>query len=517
MKLKINRVGLPGISSTTAWLTHGDKTLEWDVSIVDKTSYNGEFDIFEQLNGYWENQPSQKQDKIFSIYARIKEVMSTIWEPDDLCQALYVPVAELLDEHSMKDVLHYVDFYSNIKIPDGVKDTYKESELSAGTRERTYIKEDYRSLIALTLALRTMVPVWGDFICRTGDSAGTAYKEYYASHLLSRSSIINTPAWTKLKVFVELSLPADKSRSAAILGGISSEDFPAWILGLVVVRRLTVGDLRGIDASASLVTFIYKYVGQRVKGHDANFIGMVKEKTIEGQGQESENNLSKLEGYKIKQEITAGDIATMRHALRDIRAVVLSIVPDIDPALITASINSTAVLANQQIWKQQVILAQWVLRSAVRPRGLMQLEKKSVIDAIAASQAILWHRGHKELAALISAIAQKNRTTINITESTSGAHRHRITKELVEELNALYPYSRRSGKQSSRTGKQQTNAAITSIELLEKMLSENDWRLTLPTSWVKELVGKNDLYYVVPPDIRIKLANLAVAVAKRAI
>lgn len=511
MELKINRFGDLGSPITTAIMTHGDVEIPWDASVIEKTSFTGKFDIFEQLNGYWASQPKAKQDKIFDTYIRIKETFGSVWEHEQLTQRLYDLIAELLSYHELDDVSHYVSFYSNIRIPDTVKAAFIDSDDNPGTRERTYVKDDYHWLAVMTLALRAMIPVWGEYISRTEEETGTTYKEYYATRLLAKSNIIHTQAWEKLRVFVEHSLPADKSMVSAILGGISSEDFPFWILSLVVVRRLTVGDLRGIEPGASLVTFIYKYIGQRAKGHDANFIGAVKEKTLENHSQDGENNLSKLEGCKTKQEISAGDIVVQWFYASNVRAVAEKICPGIDPELLDQSMRSVRVLEGEQLWKPQIVLCQWVLRSALSPRGLELLEKKSVVDCIGIAQALLWHHGHKELAGLISAVTQTTKNGMSITGTNQ---RHRIPKELVEEINRHYPFARRAGKQN-RPGKVVNSEAVQSVELVEKMFSEHDWRLTLPPKWVQELTGTSDQRYPVPADIKIKLAQLVLAIAKR--
>lgn len=512
-KLELKTSSLGDIGMTE--MTHNGATIAWDISVIDKTSFSGKFDIFEELNRYWGKQSATKQDKIFDVYRRIKEAFGSVWSYDELIMTLYKLVAELMELHSLADVEHYVSFYSNIRIPADLGETFKESYETSRTRERTYLKSDYQKLVVMTLALRCMIPVWGEFISRTEDELGTTYKEYYATRLLMMSSIVHSEPWEKLRVFVEQSLPNDKSLISAIMGGISREDFPFWVMSLVVVRRLSVGDLRGINLESSseapLVSFIHSYIINRVKGHDANFIGGVKERMIEGQGQDSENNLSKLEGYKIKQEIPAGDISIIRHQFLNPYDLAKKISPEINLALVDVSLQSVKALEHEQVWKPQVVLAQWVLRKAIPPRGMMQMKKNIILEALAITQAVLWHHNHKELAGLATAIVQPSR---NVMSLIGTGQRHRIPKELVEELNALYPFSRRSGKQL-RTGKPQNSTAVTSVEMLEKMFSEHEWRLTLPAQWIPELTGNNDQRYPIPADIKIKLAQLALAVAKR--
>lgn len=512
VKLVINRYGVQGAPSEV-YLEHGSESIAWNIALFDKMSFSGEFDIFEQINGYWAHLPPAEQDKIFIVYKRIRDVFDAVWETNELTKQLYVLVKELYTHHELENIKHWKDFYSNLMLPDGLREAFKESHETPGTRERTYLKEDYHWLVTLSIALRAMIPIWGEFIARTKKDTGTTFKEYYAFQLMVHANIYRSEPMERLKVYVEHSLPLDKSKSAAILGGLSSEDFPLWVLALVVVRRLSVGDVRGIDPNSSLVTFIYKYIGQKVKGHDNSFIGMVKDKPFEGHGQEGENNLSRLEGYKVKQEIPAGDIAIIGYYAQDIEALAKRICPDIDLNLVQQSELSVQALMHEQIWTPQIAVMQWVLKQqqAIPPRGLQHLSKTSVLRCMAVTQALLWHRKHYELAALLSAVEQSNTDEQQLGGTDSRA---RISKDQMEVLEQLFPYSRRpTGKQKAP---KRPNPASETIDNVASLFSEHDWKLTLPAEWVAQVTGnRNNRRYAVPHDIKIKLATLTIAVAQR--
>lgn len=512
MELVINRVTADGTPSE-ANLKHGNESIPWNIALFDKMSFNGDFDIFAEINGYWSHLPKANQDKIFDIYRRTKEVFNSVYEKKELTHQLHGLVKELYTYHELADIKHWKDFQSNLVLPDGLRDQFSTSHETPGTRERTYLKEDYHWLVTLSIAIRPMIPIWGQFIAHTKKEAGTTFKEYYALDLLSQANIYRSEPMERLRVYVTHSIPADKSLASAILGGLSSEDVPVWMLGLVVIRRLSVGDVRGIDPTSSLVTFIYKYIGQKIKGHDNSFIGMVKEKPFEAHGQEGEANLSRLEGYKVKQEIAAGDIAVIAYYAQDVDNLAKLICPDIDLALVRMSEQSVAILATEQIWEPQIVLMQWVLKqkNALPPRGLLHLPKTDILRCMAVTQALLWHRGHFELAALLSATEQSNADELQLIGTDS---RSRIPKEMLEEIEALYPYSRRP------TGKgkviKRINPAEEAITSMDKLFTERAWILTLPPDWVMKITGnRNNRRWAVPQDIRTKLAALIISLANR--
>lgn len=512
MKVITDREGHLG-DQTVANLTQRDQELKWNIKLIDKASIKPDVDIFHQINGYWSKIDMELQDKIFDCYRRIHITFDEIWETEDLARALLPLIAELCSYHKLDDIRQWMDFHSDVVMPQKLDDEFSDSHGAIGTRERTYLREDYKQLVVLSIALRPMLLVWGEYVFRTEKEHGTNWKEYKAFQLLSHSYILSAdcPPMVRLQRYVELSLPQTKEFDSAILDGISTEDFSTWVLALVVIRRLTIGDISGTDPDFNLVAFIYRYVGQKVKGHDHSFMGMVKPKIPESQSGDSENNLSKLEGYKVKQEIPAGDIAIVEHYIADVQKLALRVCPDIanNLGILHESMKSIEQLNTEHIWDPQLALVQWTLGEAVSPRAFPYLSKKSVLEAMGVAQAVLWHREHFELAGLMTAVAQSNQNELQLTGVIPQA---RIPTTMVDELNKLYPHARRqSGKQKSQKEK---NVAVLGIDTVVKQLREHEWRLTVPPSWLPRILqNTNDRRYAVPYDIKIKMAKLAIEIA----
>ena len=508
MHLVVERTDIDGTPSE-AKMTHGDEELMFNIALFDRMSISDNYDIFSQINKYWNYLPVNEQNKIFSIYKEIKRTYDSVWDINKLTSALFILIKNLFEHHKIEDVYHWVWFYSDSMLPLGLRDLYIDSYETPGTRERTYLKDDYKWLVALSVSLRIMIPIWGEFIMRTRRN-NTVFKEYYAFLLLSHSNIFNSEPMERLRVYVEHSMPMDKNKASAIFGGISSDEFHIWVLGLVTVRRLSIGDVRGIDPISSLVTFIYKFIISKVKSHDNNFIGNIKDKENEGQATEGENNLSKLEAYKIKQEIAAGDIAIISHFLRNTNNLALQICPDINLDIVEQSIISARALANKQIWKPQVVLTQWVMKKLISPKGLLHVNKMQVLEVLGVAQALLWHRGHFDLAGLISAQNQDSTDELSISGTDSRA---RITKEQIEKLDKLYPHSRKPvGKQKVV---KKINPAIETIESIANNFSEHEWILTVPRELLDNITFNGGNRYSVPYNIKPLLADLVIQLASR--
>lgn len=501
---------------TTVSLVHGNEIpLDWDIAVLDKINNDAEYDIFREINGYWEYLKPDVQDKLFNVYKRIKEVMENVNTVDEITKRLYVLVAELFEYHDLKDVKHWIDYYGGLHIPSSIMEDFKESQESPWTRERTYLKEEYRWLVSLSVALRCMIPVWGDYIAMTKRDHGTQFKEFYAFRLLSYANINRSATMERLRTYVEASLPNDKPSTSSIFGGISSADFPSWMLGLVMVRRLIVGDVRGIDPKVSLASSMHNFIHQRIRGHDSSFIGVVKEKILEGSGQDSENNISRAEAYKSKEPEPQGDISTLDFYAEKPEKMALQLCPTLNMVLLQQSLISTKALETFNITPAQITLLQWVIDPVLKAMGVERLEKLNLINCMAVAQAFLWHHGHFEIAALMTAIPQPKRSVMNVGTTT----RSRIPPDMEELIASYYPFSHRpSGKtklSNDFSGVKTTSQPFEAIKELEKELSNSEWRLTLPDDWVEVLTkNKRSRGYPVPHDIKVKLAVLVIAIAK---
>lgn len=514
MQLTINRFGIQG-APTEVVMQHHNEEIKWNIALfdkmnsVDKEGFEDQYNIFEQINQYWEYIPAHDQSKIFDCYKRIRFVFDNVWDTSILTRELYSLINELCSYHDLDQIQQWILYHTTIIIPDTFQEVYPASYETTTTREKTYLKSDYLGLLSLSVGLRIMIPIWGEFVSRTRKETGTNLKEYYAFKLLSNSPFMYSEPMERLKIYVEHSIPPDKSRSGAIITAISSEDYPLWMLSLIVVRRLSIGDVRGIIPGSTLVTYIYKFINGKIKGHDNSFNGKITDKVIDGQGSDSENNLSKLEGYKIKQEIPAGDIAILEFYIGNPVQVAKTICPNINTDLVLKCVEICRKNMNYPIHEAQVMLIQWVLSKAVSPRGILHLNKNLCLTAMGIAQACLWHKEHYCLGALISAIEFDNADEMSLGGSESRA---RITRAQIDELNKYFPYIRKPfGKQRIQ---KPINPAQESVDLLASKLNKN-WRLMIDDEMIEQIPGGAQRIFVIPYDIKIQIAKLAIALADR--
>ena len=518
MELQISRISLSDSSRSEVTLTHRGRTIDFNITDYKNIIAKLEHNVFGEINAYWERLPMDVQDQIFALYEQIKNVFREYPSNEQLMHQLFNLVAQLSDLHPLDSIKHWMDFYGQIFYPPDLKEVFVQYQMP-GSADGTYLREDYVWLVGLSIALRPLLPVWGEFIAYIKEDFGPNWKEYYAFQLLARSQLAKSMPMDRLRLYVRAQLSSDKkvdiSNSGHILhGGVSVEDYPEWMMGLVLVRKLIISDVKGLQPKAHLASQMFSFIKHKTKQRSDNgFSQIVREKKVEGAAASDDNQQSKLESCKVKSAVSEGKIAPILFYARDMRKIAMTICPDLPLDLLEQSFESVKQLANVTQVKQQTVLVMYVLnyRGQIRPEALHYFFKNSKLEATAVAQAIYWHKGYPELAALVSAIP---RESFDEHTAAEGGPRQRLSPQTIEELVKWYPYPRPQG------GKQKTQRlpcpGEVSIDVMDKGLSEHAWILTLPQTWVGALKqNTTDRSYGVPGNFKVKLAQLAIALASR--
>lgn len=515
MKLVINRVDASS-STVQATLTHRDQSINWSYSTFKRGKNKKdveEFDLFQEINAFWEprpEMPAERLDAIFEQYVLIKE---TLGSPDDhraKNRKLAQQVAKLLEMHPLDEIDYWIRFKTSIEIPATFKENFENSHTNPGTIERTYLREDYRWLLAMALNLRVMVPIWGEYISNTSNTYGNVWKEYFAYQLLDRSPLWQSIPMKKLRTWAVSSLPIEKVQRAAVLEGIGMEDFHEWLVGILVVRRVATGGLQNPDPKASIASSIWNYVyNLNTSGIDATFMDHIRDKPLDS-GPEGEKN-SRLENYKIRQDVPEGDVAIFTYDAQRLVPIAQRLAPDMDLSLLEEALHTTKSLVHEQLEDAQLLLLQWTLDDAIPAKAFPYLNRDDFIGCVAVAQAVLWHMNCKECAALVSAGVEPQDGRITRVPRITN---NRLKQANIDLLDTLYPYRHRTN--SKQKDAKTVNVMQASIEFLTKKIDQHSWRLTLPLAKIKEISPNNPTrQYQVPGDIKNILAELAIKIASR--
>jgi len=492
-------------------LEHGGQEIIFTISVFGRANFSvTEYDTFDHINKYWETLPEAEQQTIFDLYKEIRFGFDNYYSKNDLFGYLSDKVKLLMEVHNLDKVQDWVVFKSDIQVPHTFDVEYTHSIDNNTSREKTYTRSDYIKLVTLSLVLRCMIPIWGEYVSYIRRETGMAFKEFYAFQLLNKSNIVHSIPFEKLRLYIEHIVGDDRYDPTNTLNSISSEDYGYWLLSLVAVRRLCVGDLRGLDPKANIITFIYKYIIDKIRNNDNNCENMVKEKTFDDKSTDSENKISTLERYKVKTNISLGEIVELEYSLRDIRTAAFKITSELNPEVLEKSLYTSQALLQERLLDHQVTILRWVFKPLISPKGLLYLPKPIIVQALGALEAILWAKGHKYLALLVTSFASSSEHEMRISPVDS---KIRVNKELADELDKLYPFTRTTN--SKKVGVKEVNLAARAIDIVTESVTMHSLKLTADDALIEQVFGSVSRRLPIKPDIKNDLTRLVIEIGNR--
>lgn len=502
-----------------AIIEHKGKTVDFQVSVFGRGAMSSDADsndpdlnndVFHYINLYWADLSEPEQDEIFNIYKRMKEILVMSYTIADMNENLSLEIAKLLDIHDTSKIQIWLSFSSDIIIPADFLPDYVPNADNNSTRDKTYTRSDYRDLVCLSLLLRTLIPVWGEYIAGIRRSSGNYYKEFWAYLLLKYAKVNDSPAISKLRLYISNQLKLSKDDSEKLMNVLPTEDYPQWLLGLTVVKKLCIGDISGNytkDSSYNLVKYIYKFLMQRIKSPEADHANRIQKNRLDDIGRENKGTV--LERYRMKTNLSLGEVVELEYSVENLPYVASRLTAQMTNEIFISGQQTCQQLMNYPISEVQTLILSWVMKPVLSSRAIPYLEKSVVVNLLGVLQSVLWARGHKYLALLVTSFPRVSNEDYVLAPQSS---KDRIPKDLSDKLELIYPFSKPIGRVSTN---KVTNYATEAIDQVVTALVANSWVPTAEDRWLKEALGTNSRVFIVKSDIRSDLAKLLISLGER--
>ncbi|BAW19253.1 hypothetical protein [Ralstonia phage RP12] len=479
-------------------IEHGNAKLQWN---FPPRTWNSEpdtnADAFDQINAYFEQLDGTKQAAIFEEYRQIHTVLrATNMQQDeceDLIEAIRPMAKALFDQIDPTHFYNWVWSTLRPRVPVDVKITF-DPDTMPGTRERTYLLEDYKGLIPLAILVRAAVPFWFDFAALTKSVLSREHKDMLAYSLIEQAWPAQCQALKRLEQFVDHTIGNDRNNPAAIMMGIGTDDFVYWALTSLVINRLPVVDVMGVNNLTPVVSALYNYVRHRVTTI-ASSQPAIKNKFAETSYSADENNQSYLEGFRNRIALTVGQealgdyyleqqIELIHKGVVDPLSLIERVAPGIDYALVEDSLNSAKALHGIPLMDEQITIAAWLFHPYSQVRAVGNLLKERVVSLLGLAQAVLIHHGKIDLAMLVSAAYER-------VDNSGGTH---FIGESIAPLRAVDREAYRAVfpmEQRSRNQKKVRNFVFDDVYELVRSLQEYDINCTFSDATLQRVQGNN--------------------------
>lgn len=523
MRLEVIQVQGNGFTRVAA--VHNNQRLTFSTKTYGKIKLANPEAVFDEINGYWSYLPEEAQEAIWNIYAEVKEYLDNVLDSFDVVRIIRNYVNQLYQYMSMDTFSHWLLVRGNLYIPSDIQDVISD-EARYPRIDQTYLKEDYINLAALAIALRPMLPIWGEFIDpeRQG-STDEMYKEMEAISLIRETELFHwphhKPAFEKLQNYIRITVEENVVSLGMVWKGIGTAELPLWLQSKVMVRRMPIVPLCDYNSPHSLIANIYNYVQSNLKPTERRTSDRVTEKTSNDNTADEDDKTSFLEGYKVKQRVPTGDAVLFNVYSENMVGILLDVDPTANIELLHQTTQMLDKMASLQIHTHQIYLAQWILAKAYPPRAFYHINKVSVNRLLAVTQALLWHWGFLDVACFVQVerISSTLQEVPGITQRPRGGSR--IARKYDNELMELYPHTKpqkanlKARDVSIDSINRSSNFAAIGINTLTHEIHRYDWFYHGPEQ-LKALTtqpeGRGIL--MVPPKFKDQVTELVIHLAK---
>jgi hypothetical protein len=518
MRLEVSQVQGNGFVEVTA--RHGDESLVWQSKAYSKVKLPNPSKVFDEINAYWEWAGPETQQKVWDCYVKIKEILRDIVDNMYVAQHVRFYVNEMYKAMPMASFMRWLLTVGNLFIPSDVQDKITKDSRYTRT-EQTYLRPDYINLATVALAVRPMLPLWGEYIEQASDD--DLHKEMEAVGLIAETELMTWPqppqaamsAFDKLNAYIRFCTEDTPITLGKLWSGMGSSEIIDWLQSKVIVRRLTIVPLCD-HTSHSIISNVYRYAKSNIKPVDRSTTDRVNEKRPEGGGGEEDDKTSFLESYKIKQRIADGDAVMFSVATENMAGLVQTVDPTIDLNLLLATSEHIEEMGRCQINPHQIILAQWVMAKAFPPRAFYHIPKMSVVRLLATTQALLWHWGFHELAIYmqVDMLQQSDQMLAGLTKAPKSGSR--IANKYKEELALLFPHVKpQRVRQNDDPDSRSDNMAALAINTVTAEIRSSTWEYHGPRELYRvanQPEGRNIL--VVSTNLKNSITELVIHLAK---
>lgn len=494
------------------------ETLIWSMLGYSRAKMADDDIIFKDINDYFSRLSQTRQKDIWNIYAEIHNTFRLITNIKTLTDKLMVSIEKLYVAIQLPEIHFWLKKHGgHIQYPASVQRTvHDEDDMNPN---RTYLRSDYTGLIVLAIALRPMVPIWGvymDLVQRGADGVSALLREYVSLKLLYRSVLSDCEPVERLSRYLESSFGSDTDISPVILTTFSSKDLITWLLALVMVRRLSIISINNEDPKTSgLISNIHTFVEYAIKGFAKRF-GDFRDKHSKVNNDEGTQNSSRLDAYRVRQNISIGDTAIFTVFSENVDRVHNHIDKTIPKETVDACVNMLMQHSNTPIKDEHITLVQWIAASAVPPRSIPLLHRQSLLNIMAVCQAALIHWGFPEIAHLMTALGKsQDENVATFTDDFAGGRgvMNNSLAPLIKELDEYYPYST-----YDPGTKRRVNPAYESVKRLVNGYSQYEWYTQAPEILINlhpNLIGGNKRIRL-GVDLTASLIRLIILLNQRA-
>jgi len=400
--------------------------------------------LFTLINKYFSTLPEGVNEEIYNTYARLNEEgnypsYSNI-ENTLLLESEVIRISSLLNYNEFKIWFKAND--KSIIYPDTLNDVFIYDPDMNTTEEKTYIKEEYKDLIAMILFIRALSPLYIQFFNYIKNI--TPHYYYKLFMLFMKTDITQSKELRKLERYIDtnqitLTGNANNKTGDHVLNtGLSDDDITYNLISIVIFNKLMSVDFTTKECNA--VSYIFQTIRYKSNFTSADNLAIRSKKTT---GDPNKEDISYFEDYRKTSVMPIGTIVELQHALSDMDFIIDRLgLGNFDRELYKEELKYVNSFSKNRIDKIQIYLLGWFISKIINPRALYYIEYKRLIELLIFSKVVLINNDQKFIAALMSSYKTDEPGYVTVVIRNS------INKTLISKLTKNYSFVLSDSKQT---------------------------------------------------------------------
>jgi len=461
---------------------------------------------FKILNDYIAYKGAEFKRKLILELIKSEVKLNNLIYGDDGMRIPTELTRHILDMFDVKDIYKWLTEVVKLRAPADLRDEYVSNN-HREDRDQTYTKEDYLQLAALTIALKPVLGIIGKYASIKKDVLGKNYIELYSYRFISMHPVSRTPAFVKLKKYVERlssasQLGGEDQSIRIIEKGMSSDDIKTWLIGITVIKKVMVSSVINDSANSHIIGGIYKFISNRLN-NDGNVSNKIRERKYGTMGGSEEDKMSVLEHYTTTYDLSYGTVVEIEEDLSNVERILDKLTNgEYDRDVYDDAKLFLRPMLSKELSSAQIRLLSYVLCDYIHPDALFHVSLDIIVGLMAVAFTKLWKEGHYEVAILMTSIITDKTEGAMILTSTSNISK--VSQSIKDELDIHYPYKK---KQISAKGNQDVSLIDMCISALADEIYSHNWDKLATMKYVKEISSSQN-------DIKVILAEYIISLNK---
>ena len=493
-------------------VSHNGVSLVFTIGYIVNKRNKGEYDDKKQfliLESYLDWKGEKFKSILMEEYIKAENVINNIGSRSSIDPLPYEITFNILNLVTLEEMFHFVKNVYKLKPLSSLDDVFDESRVlnGRGTRVQTYTKDDYLELVSLAQIMKLVIGPIGEFAYFNYHLLSRMHINYTLFPLIEAHPIAESAPFVKLhgllvKAIEAASTSSDEANIRTIEKQVSKDELPNWVLSITLMQKIALATIVDDTPDKNIITTAYSFINNKlkVKGDVTNSIRAKKPMVdLESGDNDSE---SMLESYRIVSELPPGFIVEMKYAIDQIYDDPTTYIDKFDMGIFEDAKNFVSKLYSATITKSQVLVLSWIFKDHTDPRSIFYVPEDRIIKLMALGFTYLWVNGYKELALIITATPTVDENISRISFSTN---RSRVTKELMNRLDVIFPYQKVT---VSKKEDGLTNVVTIPAQNVSSDMNKHRWSMNADVKYRKEVTGNESATAIIPPDMKIQLLEL---------